>query len=83
MNVIINGLNQIIAQIGGLITSLFNLLPATPFDSIYQYLNNDFFMYLNWIVPIPEILVFLVSWTTAVSLYYIVSLVLRWIKAIE
>lgn len=83
MNVIVKAINYIVSQIGGLITMLFNLLPATPFDSIYQYLNNDFFMNLNWIVPIPEILVFLVSWTTAVSLYYVISIVLRWIKAIE
>jgi len=83
MNVIVKAINYIVSQIGGLITMLFNLLPATPFDSIYQYLNNDFFMNLNWIVPIPEILVFLVSWTTAVSLYYVISVVLRWIKAIE
>lgn len=83
MNVIVKAINYIVSQIGGLITMLFNLLPATPFESIYQYLNNDFFMNLNWIVPIPEILVFLVSWTSAVSLYYVISVVLRWIKAIE
>lgn len=83
MNVIINALNYVISQIGGLISLIFYLLPETPFNSIYQYLNNDFFMNLNWILPIPEILTFLVSWTTAVSLYYVISVVLRWIKAIE
>lgn len=83
MNVIVKALNYLISQIGGLITLIFNLLPETPFNSVYQYLNNDFFMNLNWIIPIPEILTFLVSWTSAVSLYYVISVVLRWIKAIE
>lgn len=83
MNIIIKSINYIVSQVGGFITLIFNLLPETPFNSIYQYLNNDFFMNLNWIVPIPEILVFLVSWTTAISLYYVISVVLRWIKAIE
>jgi hypothetical protein len=83
MNVIVKALNYLISQIGGFITIIFNLLPETPFNSVYQYLNNDFFMNLNWIIPIPEILTFLVSWTSAVSLYYVISVVLRWIKAIE
>lgn len=83
MNFLIDGINYLISQVGGAITAVFNLLPDSPFDSIYQYLNNDFFMNLNWIVPIPEILVFLVSWTSAITIYYVVSIVLRWIKAIE
>lgn len=39
--------------------------------------------YVNWFVPFREILTILGIWLSAVAIYYLFQIVLRWIKVIE
>ncbi len=74
--------NKFIAMIGYVINSVILLLPDSPFQSVN---NNDVSQYmgvLNWLVPIPAILTILEAWLVAVTAYYVLSVALRWIKAI-
>lgn len=63
---------------------VLNLLPDSPFvflqsnGHIYKYLQ-----YINWIVPIDFMLSTLTPWLTAVALYLVWSVGLRWFRAIE
>ncbi len=40
-------------------------------------------MVIARLIPIGQIIAILETWVTAVAIYYLYSIVLRWIKAIE
>lgn len=82
-NAIIRFLNYIISGLGSIVTALVSVLPDSPFTAIS---NSDVAPYLSgfaWVVPIPQILAILQAWITAVAIFYLGMIVLRWIKAIE
>jgi len=39
--------------------------------------------YINYFVPISEIIATTLAWVTAIGVYYGVSIILRWAKAIS
>lgn len=78
-------MNSIISFIAGVINSIFSLLPDSPFNinNIETSVIVDYLSYLNWILPIDKIIIITLSWITAISVYYVYQIILRWIKAIE
>lgn len=59
-------------------------LPTSPFKAfISQVESAPFLGYLNYFVPVGTFVNITVAWTSAIALYYIVSMALRWAKAIE
>lgn len=75
-------INLIIAAIGGIAGLLLNLLPPSPFQLVGTS-DIPFISELNWIIPFDIFLTILGSWLVAISMYYIVQVGLRWVKAIE
>lgn len=80
---IIKLINLIIKGLGTVLSWVFSLLPSSPFQIIdnspvLEYLGN-----LAWIIPFPQILSILELWVSSIALYYAVSVVLRWLKAIK
>lgn len=67
-----------------LLASLLSILPDSPFQfvtgsgKIATYLG-----YFNYFVPISSMLATLELWLACIALYYVVSVALRWAKAIE
>lgn len=63
--------------------SLMEVLPTSPFR---QFLDNfaeiPYLGYLNWFVPVKGILVVMGAWLVAVGLYYLYSIIMRWLKVI-
>lgn len=64
-----------------------SILPDSPFlfldtisvdNIIYEYIQ-----YINWFVPVNAIVAVLGAWTSAILVYYIVQVALRWANAIE
>lgn len=85
-NLLISVINYIILTIGFLIGSLIDLLPSSPFIDIIEDIHLPIQKYLsalNWLIPFDKIIVILGYWTMAITLYYIISIGLRWVKAIE
>ena len=39
--------------------------------------------YVNWFVPFRSIVGILATWSAAVGVYYLVQIILRWVKVIE
>ena len=76
-------INKIIYIVGVVINTIFSLLPNTPFTISDTSVISEYMGYLNWIIPIDKILIVTISWLTAITLYYVYQIVLRWIKAIE
>lgn len=76
-------INKIIYIVGIALNTIFGLLPNTPFAIDETSVISEYMGYLNWIIPIDKILIVTMSWLTAIALYYVYQIVLRWIKAIE
>lgn len=63
---------------------LCNFLPTSPFRRIIDSMGNiPYIDTIGWFVPIDEIILLLMYWTTAIALYYGYMIILRWVKAIE
>jgi hypothetical protein len=64
--------------------TVMKLLPLSPFIRYIDALATlPYLRYLNWFIPIPSFIVIGQAWLVAIGLYYIYSIVLRWVKAIK
>ncbi len=85
-DLLISILNYIILAIGTLIGTLVALLPDSPFIEILEEIHlpiQEYLSALNWLIPFDQIIIILGYWTMAITMYYIISIGLRWVKAIE
>lgn len=81
----INLINALIRGFGFVLTTVFSLLPDSPFQKyiINNVVISKYVGYINYFVPVANILIILEAWCLAIGVYYIVQIVLRWVKAIE
>jgi hypothetical protein len=75
-------INKVIAAAGKVITVLFIWLPDSPFQYVIE-LNNSWIGYINYIIPVPGIIAHMSLYITAVAIYYVVRIALRWVKGIS
>ncbi len=63
---------------------VLKLLPTSPFAAYIDALENiPFLAYLNYFLPISTFIAIGEAWLVAVGLFYLYSIILRWIRAIE
>lgn len=63
---------------------LIQFLPTSPFRRAIDLIGNiPYIEYINWFIPISDIVMILMWWGTAIGVYYAYMIILRWIKAIE
>lgn len=62
---------------------IVDLLPDSPFQLLDTSPIEPYIGYINWFIPVDFILTTLTLWLVAVAGYYCLSIVLRWIKAID
>jgi hypothetical protein len=60
-----------------------SLFPASPFSFIANSSFGDLLGKINYFIPIYEFVTIAEAWLVAVGIYYAVSVVARWVKAIE
>lgn len=63
-----------------------SLLPDSPFIFLKTLGGNPLAEYLgwvNWFVPISVFIAILEAWCTAILVYYVIQIMLRWARAIE
>lgn len=58
-------------------------LPTSPFKGLIGKLDSIDFGYLNWFFPVGEIINLLLLWVTAIGIFYVYMVILRWLKFIE
>ena len=76
--------NKILCWLYEIIEKVLGLLPLSPFTEYIEKLKDmPFLGYLNWFIPIKELLIIGASWLGVIGLFYLYSIVLRWVKAIE
>lgn len=74
---LLNGLRAV------LITVL-ELLPDSPFRGFIDNIAEiPYIGYLNYFVPVSDFLALLTVWGAAVGLFYVSSVILRFVKAID
>lgn len=75
---------SLVNDVQGWSSGILELLPKSPFKSFINSMNNIPYMdYINYFLPIDICLPILVAWGTAIGIFYLYSILLRWIKAIE
>lgn len=66
-----------------LIEKLLVVLPTSPFaEFVDRFAALPSLGYLNWFFPVRECLVVLAAWLAAITLYYVYSVIMRWVKLI-
>lgn len=63
---------------------VLGLLPTSPFVAYIDALGSvPFLSYLNYFVPVSSFVAIGEAWLVSVGLFYLYSIILRWIRAIE
>jgi hypothetical protein len=87
MNAVTWLFNFILLLVGNALNLVLCLLPKSPFASLINWLKSlnidEYLQYLAWLVPVDIILSITVLWVSAISIYFIYSIIMRWIKMIE
>lgn len=66
------------------LSGLLSLLPLSPFTEIISSLSSlPFLGYLNWFIPIGMLLKIGSAWLAAIGVYYLYSVIARWVKLIS
>lgn len=63
--------------------TILRALPHSPFDQyISMFEKLEYLGYLNWFIPVGAFLKILSAWVAAIGVFYIYSIIMRWIKMI-
>lgn len=65
------------------LSAILSVLPLSPFASVIDSLEQlPYLGYINYFVPVGAILKIGTAWLTAIALFYLYSVLARWIKLI-
>lgn len=80
-------INSFLQGLVDAVNFLISWLPDSPFkepiEAMRTSIGSDMLGYLNFFLPVSEFLAVVSMWLAAVLMYYAVSIVLRWAKAIS
>lgn len=63
---------------------LLDLLPLSPFTDFIDSLEQlPYLGYINWFIPVGRFITIGTVWLGAITIYYMLSILLRWLKAID
>lgn len=82
-NILIKVANFFIDNISNLLNLVLMLLPDSPFSNLDFSVFAPFIGLINWFIPINQMVIFLATWGTAVMIYYIYSVAMRFVNAID
>ncbi|HBE9908586.1 TPA: hypothetical protein KNJ60_003882 [Clostridioides difficile] len=82
---ITNIINFIISLLANIINIILSVLPNSPFLSFSSdaKTTSEFLPYLAWFLPVKSMFITLTAWLSCMLIYYVYSVVMRWIKLIE
>ena len=74
-------LNEIFSEFA---QDLSSVLPTSPFRPlINRFADLPALGWINWFVPVGEAVAVSAAWLVAIGLFYLYSIALRWLKAID
>lgn len=67
-----------------LLSGIQKVLPLSPFAEYLDTLGElPYLSWLNWLFPVGDCLKVMFVWLGAISLFYMYSIAMRWIKVIQ
>ncbi len=61
--------------------AIISALPLSPFQPyISEFSSLPYMGYVNWFLPIGKCIIIGASWGAAIGLFYLYSIVMRWVK---
>lgn len=77
MSALLNGIKAVLIAV-------LELLPDSPFRGFIDNIADiPYIGYLNYFIPVSDFLSLLAVWGAAVGLFYMASVILRFVKAID
>lgn len=76
-------LDSFMGGVKGAIEWVVNLLPGSPFRAVSNDGVSGFLSGLNWVIPIGTMVAELEVYVIAVLIFYVLSVVMRWVKVIK
>lgn len=68
----------------GLLDAVLSVFPTSPFTEIIESLGEmPFLGYLNWFIPVGNFVKIGTIWLGAIGLFYLYSVVARWLRMIS
>jgi len=55
----------------------------TPINQFAQSFGSEILGYINYFLPVSEMVGIAGAWIIAIGAYYVASIVLRWVKAVS
>lgn len=75
--------NWITDKLSYVLQTVLILLPDSPFVMLARDADiMNVLGWLNWFIPVSQIIAIMETWLVAVAIFYIYQLILRWAKAI-
>lgn len=75
--------NNIVNIVTTLAKGLLSLMPRSPFAAQIAAWNPPQFLgWLAWFFPVKQVLSIIALWLTAVTAFYLISIIARWVKVI-
>ena len=67
-----------------LLETLCRVLPTSPFEKMQEFvINSDFLSFVNYFLPLREIVVTCELWLVAIITFYVWMILGRWIKVLD
>lgn len=77
-------LQNIIDAFGVATSAVVGILPTSPFRAYIDVsLTSEQLSLINWVLPVGQIIAVTQAWLLAIALWYVLQVVLRWVKVIE
>lgn len=76
-------LNWLLGKLMEGLNYVFGLLPLSPFRGFIEDFGDlPFLGYLNWLIPVGDIIKVGLAWLGVIALFYLYSVIMRWVKLI-
>jgi len=76
--------NWLTSKLAYVVDFIMMMLPDSPFTMLSKDADiQQVLGWLNWIIPVSSMVAILEVWLTAIAIFYVYQLILRWSKAIE
>jgi len=86
-DLVISIINLIIDSLASVANAAISILPESPFLFLTELEMEsnlvNYISYFNWVVPVTSFLTITIYWLSAIVIYYLVSVILRWVKLIQ
>ena len=67
-----------------ILSTVLSLLPSSPFVGFNNLIAQiPYLNYLNWFIPIPEIIVVMETWLSIVTVYYTLLFIMNYVGILK